>query len=417
MFKLDNWQEILHTISKNKLRTFITAFNVAWGIFILIILMGFGAGFQNGADNQFRDDATNSIFVNGGQTSMAYKGIQPGKKINFTNEDYKAIKERIDGIEYMTGRYYVSGEFTVRYENRYSSFRIRAVNPDHLFLEKTVMLEGRYINEKDILEKRKVASLGTKVVEVLFGKTVNPIGKYITVNGIKYKVVGVYDDFGGENETKTIYIPISTAQVAYGGGNRIHRIMLTVGEASLAESMNIQNDVHELLAANHVFSTEDTRAVRIYNLMEEYVQIMSVFSGIRFVLGVVGIFTLIAGIVGVSNIMLIVVKERTREVGLRKAIGATPRSIVGLFLNEALLVTILSGYLGMIAGMAFLEMGILTSLMDSLDFPMDFFINPHVNMASAVIATIILIMSGLLAGYFPARKAAKIQPIEALREE
>jgi putative ABC transport system permease protein len=417
MFKIDNWQEIFHTISKNKIRTAITAFNVSWGIFILIILMGFGNGFHNGMLNQFKDDAVNSIFVNGGQTSVAHKGIQPGKSVNFTNEDYETIQERINGIEYMTGRYYVSGEFTVRYGDRYSSFSIRAVNPDHLYLEKTIMLKGRYLNEKDIVEKRKVATIGTKVVKVLFGDNISPIGKYITVNGIKYKVVGVYDDDGNENETKIIYIPISTAQVAYGGGNRVHRIMLTVGDASMAESSKIQHDVHKLLSERHVFSMEDKRAVRIFNLMEEYERWNKVFGGIKIVLTIVGIFTLIAGIVGVSNIMLIVVKERTREVGLRKAIGATPRSIIGLFLNEALLVTIISGYLGLIAGIAFLEMGVLTNLMDSLGFPMNFFINPTVKIGSAVVATIILIISGLLAGYFPARKAAKIQPIDALRDE
>jgi len=416
MFDLDKWQEIFHTIEKNKLRSFITAFNVAWGIFILIILMGFGRGFQNGVHHQFDDDAANSIFINGGTTTMAYKGIQPGKKINFTNDDYDFIRQKVAGIEYLTGRFYVNGEFIVRYGDNYSSFNIRAVHPDHMHLEKSIIQEGRYINQKDIWEKRKVAVIGKKVVSVLFNK-VAPIGKYITINGIKYKVVGIYDDLGDDNETKVIYIPISTAQLAYGGGNNVHRLMLTVGDASLEESLGIQEEIHQMLASRHTFSTDDKKAVWIFNLWEEYMKWMNIFDGVRIVLAAVGIFTLLAGVVGVSNIMLIVVKERTREIGVRKAIGATPLSIIGLFLMEALLITLVSGYIGMIGGMTFIESGLLAKLMSGFGFPMDFFVDPGVNFRNAVIATLILAAAGTLAGYFPARKAARIKPVEALKDQ
>ncbi len=416
MFDIDKWQEIFHTIDKNRLRSLITAFNVAWGIFILIILMGFGRGFQNGVHHQFDDDAANSLFINTGTTTLPHRGIQPGKRINFDNEDYNMIREKVEGVEYLTGRYYVSGEFTVRYQDNYSSFSIRSVHPDHLHLEKSIMIEGRYINDKDLMEKRKVAILGTKVVKVLFGNK-HPIGEYITINGIKYKVVGIYDDLGQEDETKIIYIPISTAQLAYGGGNRIHRLMLTMGDATLEQSLEIQDKVHAMLAAKHVFSVEDKRAVRIFNIWEEYIRWMGIFDGIRLVLAAVGIFTLIAGVVGVSNIMLIVVKERTREIGVRKAIGATPLSVIGLFLMEALLITIVSGYIGMICGMMFIESGLLSNLMLSFGFPMDFFIDPSVNFTNAVVATFILVFAGTLAGYFPARKASRIKPVEALKDE
>lgn len=416
MFDIDKWQEIFHTIDKNRLRSFITAFCVAFGIFILIILMGFGRGFQNGIHHQFDDDAANSIFINGGTTTIAHKGIQPGKRINFTNDDYSMIRDKVEGVEFLTGRYYVTGEFTVRYEDNYSSFSIRSVHPDHLHLEKSIMMEGRYINDKDLIEKRKVAIVGTKVVKVLFGNT-EPIGKYITINGIKYKVVGIYDDLGQEDETKIIYIPISTAQIAYGGGNRIHRLMLTVGDASLEQSLAIQEEIHTMLASKHVFSKEDKRAVWIFNLWEEYVKWMKIFDGIRFVLAFMGIFTLIAGVVGVSNIMLIVVKERTREIGVRKAIGATPGSVIGLFLMEALFITVVSGYAGMILGMMFIETGLLSNMMQSFNFPMDFFIEPGVNFRNAVVATLILVITGTLAGYFPARKASRIKPVEALKDE
>ena len=416
MFDLDKWQEIFHTIEKNKLRSFITAFNVAWGIFILIILMGFGRGFQNGVHHQFDDDAANSIFINGGTTTMAHKGIQPGKRINFTNEDYDLIREKIEGVEYLTGRFYVSGEFTVRYEDNYSSFNIHAIHPDHKYLEKSIIEEGRYINDKDINERRKVAVIGLKVVKVLFNN-IDPIGKYISINGIQYKVVGIFDDIGHDDATKVIYIPISTAQLAYGGGNQVHRLMLTVGDATLEESQQIQQEIHQMLATRHTFSTEDKRAVWIFNLWEEYVRWMNIFDGIRFVLAAVGIFTLLAGVVGVSNIMLIVVKERTREIGVRKAIGATPLSVIGLFLMEALLITLVSGYMGMIAGMTFIESGLLADLMAAFGFPMDFFVDPGVNFRNAVIATLILAAAGTLAGYFPARKAARIKPVEALKDE
>ncbi|MEQ8338920.1 MAG: ABC transporter permease [Cyclobacteriaceae bacterium] len=419
MFDLDKWQEIFYTIDKNRLRSFITAFNVAWGIFILIILMGFGVGFQNGIKNEFSDDATNTMYFWSGRTSMAHKGMQPGRQIKFNNQDYEAISERVKGIEYLTGIYWVQGEFVVRYENNYSSFQIRSVDVDYPHIEQSVLLDGRFINAKDLKEKRKVAVVGEKVVEVLF-KKLDPIGKYITVNGIKYKVVGVFNEKGVEANqymSKVIFIPRTTAQVAYGGGDRIHNIWLTVDAATVEESHRIQNEVHALLAERHRFSKEDKRAVSAFNRLEEFQKWMGVFDGIRIFLAFVGILTLVAGIVGVSNIMLIVVKERTREIGVRKAIGASPLSIIGLFLMEALLITLVSGYVGMILAMTFIETGWLTYMMVSLGFPETFFVDPHVNFANALAATLVLAISGTLAGFFPARKAAKIPPIEALRDE
>lgn len=416
MFDLDKWQEIFYTINKNRLRSFITAFNVAWGIFILIVLMGFGIGFQNGVRNQFKDDAVNTIFFWTGRTSIAHKGLQPGRQIRFDNRDYQTLKTKIDGIDKLSGRYYIRGEFTVNYKNKHSSFSIMSVHPDHAYIEKTIVTDGRYLNNADIKNKRKVACIGEDVVNILFGRT-NPIGKYININGIKYKVVGIFKDEGSERQAKVIYIPISTAQIAYGGGDRIHSFQLTVGDAGIEKSLQIQEEVKTMFAERHRFSKDDDRAIGYWNVLEEYVRWMGVFDGIRFFLVFVGIFTLIAGIVGVSNIMLIVVKERTKEIGLRKAIGATPRSIVGLFLMESLLITMFSGYVGMVLGMVFLETGWLSNLMDSFGFPMNFFIDPSVSFGSAIVATLILAISGTLAGYFPARKAAKIQPIVALRDE
>jgi putative ABC transport system permease protein len=416
MFDLDKWEEILYTIKKNKLRSFITAFNVAWGIFILIILVGFGSGFQNGVTNQFRDDAVNSIWVFPGTTSEAYKGMKPGRTIRLTNEDYQLVNERLEGVEYSTARYYVSGEFTVRYKNNYSSFTIRACHPDHQYVEKSIILTGRFLNDRDIQEKRKVCVISTKVVDILF-KNESPIGEWIEVNGIKYKVVGTYKDDGNEYEMKVIYIPISTAQIAYGAGNDINQIIFTVGDASYKESIALETAVNEMLREKHFIAPDDERGLRVRNTLEFFSRFMNLFAGIRGFLFIVGIFTLVAGIVGVSNIMLIVVKERTREIGVRKALGATPKSIIGLFLMEALLITLFSGYVGLVGGVAFIESGMLSGLMESFGFPMTFFINPNIDIGGAIAATIVLAFSGTLAGYFPARRAAKIQPIEALRDE
>lgn len=415
MFDIDKWQEIFFTMKQNKLRSFITAFNVAWGIFILIILMGFGSGFQHGVEHQFDDDATNSLWIRAGKTSKPYNGIKPGKQIRFTNQDYEAIK-RIEGVEYITGRFYLSGEFTVRYKNSLSFFNVRSCHPDHQYLEKTLVTSGRYLNDKDQREKRKVTVIGEKVVEVLFGK-INPIGKYVNVNGIEYKVVGTFKDEGNEFEQKVIYIPISTAQIAYGGGNNIHMLMVTVGNASEAESKMIEADVLSYLSGKHNFDPTDKKAVRIFNGVANFMEFMNLFAGIRFFLFIVGVFTLIAGVVGVSNIMLIVVKERTKEVGVRKALGATPNSIIGLFLQESMFITLMAGYIGLLAGFIFIDTGSLSVMMESFGFPMDFFIRPEVSLKGAVAATLVLALFGSLAGYFPARKAAKVEPIEALKDE
>lgn len=415
MFDIDKWQEIFFTMKKNKLRSFITAFNVAWGIFILIILMGFGSGFQHGVEQQFNDDATNSLWIRAGKTSKPYNGIKPGKQIRFTNQDYEAIKQ-IEGVEYITGRYYLSGEFTVRYKNNVSFFNVRSCHPDHQYLEKTLVTSGRYLNDTDQRQKRKVTVIGEKVVEVLFGK-LNPIGEYVNVNGIEYKVVGTFKDEGSDFEQKVIYIPISTAQIAYGGSNYVHMLMVTVGNASETESKMIEADVLSYLSGKHNFDPTDKKAVRIFNGVENFMEFMNLFAGIRFFLFIVGVFTLIAGVVGVSNIMLIVVKERTKEVGVRKALGATPGSIIGLFLQESMFITLMAGYFGLVAGFVFIDTGSLSTMMISFGFPMEFFVRPEVSLKGAVAATMVLALFGSLAGYFPARKAAKVEPIEALKDE
>lgn len=414
MFDIDTWQEILHTMRANKLRTFLTAFSVAWGIFMLILLLGFGNGLQNGVVYQFRDDAINSIWVRPGQTSIPYKGMKPGRHIQFTNDDFDMIMNSVAGIDHITARYYVFGEFTVRYKDKYSAFRVRACHPDHQYLENTILVKGRFLNDYDIEQRRKVAVIGTKIVEILFGEN-DPIGEWIDVNGILYKVVGIYRDEGSEHEVRIIYIPISTAQMAYGGSNRVHHIMFTTGDASLEESREMEKEVSQILSTNHRYSPNDPRAVRINNNAEHFQKFMDLFDGINLFLWVVGLGTIIAGIVSVSNIMLIAVKERTREIGIRKAIGATPQSIVSMFLQESVLITVLAGYSGLILGIGLIELIHWTLITFNLEA--EFFRNPEIDIKTAVLATCILIVSGVVAGYFPARRAARIMPVEVLHDE
>ncbi len=235
MFDLDKWQEILETIRQNKLRTFLTGFSVAWGILILVVLLGSGTGLANGIEYQFRDDAINSIWVRSGQTSMPYKGLKPGRQIRFTNDDHEQVKLDIDGVEYMSSRFYPRGELVVTAGAQQSTFDIRSVHPDHQHLEKTIVTRGRFLNDLDVSEYRKVAAIGVRVQEALFGEG-DALGQYINVNGIPFRVVGLFRDIGSESEEERIYLPISTAQRIFNGANRISMFMLTTGTAPLEET-------------------------------------------------------------------------------------------------------------------------------------------------------------------------------------
>lgn len=415
MFSIDHWQEILFTIRKNKLRTFLTAFSVAWGIFMLMILLGFGTGMQKGVEYDFRQDAVNSIWFNPGQTSLPYKGMKPGRNITLKNEDLVELNQRIDGIEYSAGRFFCYGEFTVRYKDKYSSYQVLGITPQMLNIENQTTKEGRYINALDMKEKRKVAIIGPKVVEGLFSKNESPIGKWIDVRGIQYKVVGVYNDQGGEGEVNRIFIPLTTAQLAYNAGNQLHTITFTVGNASVAESKEIVENARTILSEKYQFDPKDDRAIFIWNNVENFQRFINLFLGIKIFLWVIGVFTIIAGIVGVSNIMLIIIKDRTREIGIRKALGATPSSIIGLFIQESILITVIAGYIGLITGIGVIESIKWALIKFSVDAP--YFRDPDIDLLTAVMATILLIFAGAMAGYIPAKKAAKVNPIVALREE
>ncbi|MCP3998407.1 MAG: ABC transporter permease [bacterium] len=410
MFSVDTWQEIFDTISKNKLRTFLTGFSVAWGIFMLIVLLGSGQGLSNGVEYQFRDDAINSIWVRSGQTSLPHKGLQPGRRIQFTNGDHEEVKENVEHVEHITSRFYIRGTTMVSYKSEFGDFDIRSVHPGHLYVENTIMTEGRFINELDLRDFRKVAVIGKLVQDELFKKE-PALGKHIKVNGIAFKVVGIFKDAGSEREMQKIYLPITTSQRTFNGANRVGQFMLTTGNASVAESDVMAKEINERLAHRHNFAKDDKRAVFINNNLERFQQVAQLLGGIRAFVWVIGIGTILAGVVGVSNIMMIAVRERTKEFGVRKALGASPWSILSLILQESVFITSLSGYIGLVLGVATLEF-IATKLPSS-----GFFQNPHVDLRIAIYAVILLVIAGTLAGLIPARRAAAIRPIEALRDE
>lgn len=409
---MDRLYELYDTLRTAKLRTAVTALSVAWGIFMLVILLGAGRGIQNGAEYEFRDDSTNSLWLWRGVTSMPHEGHKPGRRVRFDLDDVDAVRRDIDGVEHITGRFYLPGEYTVSYGGVVGSFEVRATHPDHRHLENTLIREGRFLNELDLAERRKVAVIGPAVVDRLFTDGDHVLGEWINVKGTMYRVIGIFEDSGGEEEEQKIYIPITTAQMVYGGGREVHQLMFTLPSVTEVEAS--QQKVAEtaaLFASRHDFSPKDKRALRVRNTVEEYQRVAGLFSKIRLFIWIVGIGTIIAGIVGVSNIMLISVRERTKEIGIRKALGATPFTIVSQILFEALLVTGLSGYVGLFVGLGALEVA------KSNLPPGAFFRDPEADFTVVVTATLILILAGLLAGYFPARLAAKVAPSVALRAE
>ena len=411
---LDRWLEVGQTLRRNRLRTALTALSVGWGVFMLVLLLGMGSGLQNHLQWEFRDDAINSIWIYPGQTAIPHKGYPVGRSVQFTNADYTLLRASVPGVERLTGRFYLRGERTIQANGQTGSFSVRSCHPDHRYIEQTQMRAGRYLNELDIERRRKVTVIGLRVAEFLFpgqDPLEGPLGEAVSVNGIPYRVIGVFEDVGSEGEMQQIYIPISTAQAAYGGGDRIHQLMFTVGDASLQDSEAIAEDVLRRLGARHNISPRDRRAIRVRNNLERFAELQQVMTWLSGFIWLVGIGTVTAGIVGVSNIMLISVQERTREIGLRKALGATSGSLIGQIIREAVALTAVSGYSGLLLGVAVVE------AMRRFIPENDYIRNPEIALTPALITTALLVLSGALAGYFPARHAAAVPPIEALRED
>jgi len=417
IFDIDVWQEIFSTIRKNKLRTILTGFSVAIGIFMLVILLGASNGLKNGVTKNFESEASNSIHVYGGITTKAYQGQNPGKRIRLKTKDYSNFKKRIMQIDEIAARTWIPGDEAISYNMKFGNFVVRPVHCAYKYLIKYNLEEGRMLNEKDEKLRRKVVVIQDKVKDALFEKQA-PIGEFIEINGLKFKVVGVYSISSQENNSGVIYTPITTADVIFNNGGRLNEIGFTLGNLQHRESVKIEDKLTMLLAGEHHFDPSDKAALWIDNNIEDTKDFVNMFSAIDTGIWIIGIFTLIFGFIGVFNIMLIVVKERTKEIGIRKAVGATPASIVSLVLFEAILITAIAGYTGLFLGISLLEIISKFNLIEALSEDVAlYFIAPQVDMGVAVGATILLVITGAIAGLVPARRAAKIRPVIALREE
>ena len=409
MFSRDTWQEIFVSIRKNKLRTFLAGFTVALGILIFVSLVGLTNGLKNTFNEFFNDDATNTFFVFPGRTTIPYKGYKSNRRIEFDNSDIADIEKNFPlFIDYVTPR--ITRSALVKYKEESNNYTTRAVAPGRQFAEKTIIMKGRYLNEEDIENKTKYAVIGRLVEKDLFGQK-NALGNYIDIGGSVFKVIGVFQDDGGDNEERNIYIPYTTRQLIEKNNDKIDQIILGFKpEIGYAGAMAFEKSLDKFLREKKYISPQDQNGIFIRNVADQLKQNQQFANVLGIIASVFALGTLVAGIIGISNIMVFVVKERTKEIGIRKAMGATPASVIGSILLESIFITTIFGYLGMLIGLAILQ-----SLGTSLE---DYFIkNPYINTGLAIIATIFLILFGALAGYIPARRAARIKPIVALRDE
>lgn len=417
MFDIDKWQEIFATIKKNKMRTFLTGFSVAWGIFMLMILLGSGNGLSNGVASNFMNDAVNAMWIWTGETTIPYQGMKSGRPIQFHNDDQEILK-KVSGIGVSSGRYFINNT-RYSYKKESGEYTTITCQPELIEVENIIIDKGRFINQIDLLQNRKVIVLGADIKTALF-KDSTAIGEYVKINSVPFKVVGICREPGSTNN-RNAYMPLSTAQMIFNGSNQLHNLALTINAQTLEESQAIEEQVRNVLGRQHKFDPKDEGAIGLFNKLEAYIQTMRIFQAIKIFIWIIGIGTLIAGIVGVSNIMLIVVKERTKEIGIRKAIGASPSSVIGLIMLESIMITTVAGYIGLVLG---------TGLMELVNYFMvqsaganvaaqgeSIFLNPTVDINIAVAATLLLIVAGAIAGYIPAKRAASIKPIVALRDE
>ncbi|RNC91848.1 MAG: ABC transporter permease [Allomuricauda sp.] len=417
MFDLERWQEIFDTIRKNKLRTFLTGLSVASGIFILVILLGFGQGMQNGIEKEFKTDAATSIWVWPGRTTIAHNGLNPGRRVQLRNENLDYINNTLDADFDKVSTFYFPRDIQVLYKNDLIVYQVIGTTDDVQVIENQYIVEGRFINERDLAENAKVAVISSKIKKEVFKDLDSPLGEYLTISGAGFRIVGVYSEVSGddEGEEERIWIPLTTAQLAFNGGDRINNLTFMLPEKTnlgqtVASSLAFEDEIRGYLYKAHGIAPEDERAIHIWNPIEEAKRYYSLTGNIKFFFWFVGVCTIIAGVVGVSNIMLIVVKERTREIGIRKALGAKPWFIVSMILQESIFVTAISGFTGLI-----LSMGLLEIIGPNVEI--DYVVNPSVNFNVAFTTVIVLISAGTLAGFFPAWRAANIQVINALRDE
>ena len=410
MFDLDRWREIFQSINKNRLRSVMSGFTVAFAILLFTLLFGVANGLGNFFKGAFVDSAENTISLRVRKTTKPYKGLQTGRIIQLKNKEYEYIgQEYKNKIEYQSALIYKN--FSIKYKNEASTYSVTAVNPDYQFLEKIIITDGRFLNERDLNKKSKSIVIGRLIKEDLFGER-PAIGKRVNVNGSSYLVIGIFSDEGGDNQERKAYIPLSTAQMIYGSNDYISQIDLGYNpslstDAAIAFGHQIERDLRKKLDIH----PDDQSALSVNNMADANKFISTVMFALVLIITFIGSGTLIAGIIGISNIMIFVIKERSKEFGIRKALGAQPASIVGMVVQESVLITTIAGYVGLSLGTYLLSL-----IGDSLEE--DYFItNPSVSPGIVIGATIVLVLSGLIAGYVPAKRAAKIKPIEALRAD
>ncbi|MDF4202023.1 ABC transporter permease [Maribacter sp. SA7] len=418
MFNRDRWKEILEVLSSNVFRTLATSFGVGWGIFILIILLAAGKGLENGIRADFGDIATNTMFMWSRNTTMSYKGLPKGRRFSFKLEDVQAIKDNVPNLRFISPRNQLGGfgggNNVVR-GLKTGAFNVYGDYPEIIRQEPMTITSGRFVNHNDIQDKRKVAIIGDGVKNELYDQGETVLGTYVKIQGVNFMVVGTYqkkDDGGGEEGQKEIYVPFTSFSQAFNMGNDVGWMAITALDGNSISKL--KEKIVSVVKEKRKVHPDDKRAVGYFDLYEQYNRVESLFGALRWVAYFVGVLVLLSGIIGVSNIMLIVIKERTKEIGIRRALGEAPWSIKKQILMESIFLTIISGMIGIVFGAAFIY-GV-NAVLDSVG-PVDMFVNPSVSLGVVVSALIILIFSGLLAGFIPAQSAIKIRPIEALRTE
>jgi len=420
IFDKDNWLEIAGTLRQNKLRSFMTAFGVFWGIFMLIIMVAAGNGLYNGAMHDFQSLAANSVFLWTQPTTQPFKGFPRGRRFNFDNDDIAALRSHIPEIEYLAPRNQLGGFRKVTNVNRglkNGAFNIYGDYPEIAYISLMDIVTGRFINHMDLKEKRKVAVIGARVREILFEPKEDPIGQYILVKGVYFKVIGAFESRKegdeADEETQAVFIPFTIFQQAFNYGNLVGWFSLTARKDVPASE--VEKKAIAFLAERHQVAPADVHAIGHWNTEKEYKKMTNLFIGINALIWFVGTCTLIAGVIGVSNIMLFIVKERTREIGIKRALGATPFAVIGQIILESVILTTVAGYFGLVFGVGITEL--VAAALKGAGGGSEFFKDPEVSLTVAATALAVLIVSGALAGLIPAKRAVSIKPVEAIRNE
>jgi putative ABC transport system permease protein len=416
LIDIDKWQEIFATMRRNRLRTFMTAFGVFWGILILIIMLAFGVSLETGIASSVRGYGSNQIYIWGGRSSLPYHGMRPGRRTTYDIDDAPAI-QAVEGVALVAPRISLGGHRgsnNVTHAGKTGPFKVVGDHPSWGMIQPFEFYEGRFINALDIKESRKVAVIGEQVYDTLFEKGESAIGQTLLIQNVHFTVVGrVHSSRGGgaaDEDATTIYIPFTTFQRAFNQGNRVGWFAVTAQDGFSPDE--VDEKVRAMLRARKMVHPDDTQAIHGYNAAEGAAKLEKLFGGIRLFMWFVGLATLFAGMLGVSNIMIIVVRERTREIGIRKALGATPWSIVAHVMHESITLTLLAGYTGLVSAVALTEF--LAGMLEGSELPLG---RPEVDFSVAITATMILVVAGAFAGFFPARHAAAVQPVHALRAE